>query len=150
MKIDYLQQMLEKHTDRFPRFVLTDGDYIPVHAHLTEVGHVVKNFVDCGGATGKDEKLVVQTHVGNDTEHRLRADRFAKILSVAGTVLPTADLDVEIEYDCCVVAQYPIAEARAAGKYLDLILKSGRTQCRPRERLENTKAGSGRAGGGCC
>jgi hypothetical protein len=41
-----------------------------------------------------------------------------------------------VEYDCCVVAQYPIAEARAEGDHLSLILQRGRTQCRARERRE--------------
>jgi len=53
-------------------------------------------------------------------------------------VIPSADLDVEVEYDCCVVAQYPIAEATPDGEHLNLILQRGRTQCRARERREAT------------
>ncbi len=49
-------------------------------------------------------------------------------------MIPSADLDVDVEYDCCVVAQYPIAEAAPAGEHLDLILQRGRTQCRARDR----------------
>ena len=136
MTLRKLQTVLEANARLFPRFMLPGGDYIPAHAHVTEVGHVVRNFIDCGGLIGKEEKVVLQTHVGTDTDHQLRSDRFAKILQLGTRVIPGADLDVDVEYDCCVVAQYPIAEARAKGQYLDLILQRGQTQCRARERRE--------------
>ena len=144
MTLHDLQNALAANPQRLPRFVLPDGDYIPAHAHVTEVGHVVRNFIDCGGLTGKEEKVVLQTHVGNDTDHRLRSDRFAKILQLGNRVIPTTDLDVDVEYDCCVVAQYPISEARSDGEHLNLILQRGRTQCRARERRESETAA------GCC
>ena len=137
MKFHDLQNALEANPGLFPRFVLPDGDYIPMHAHVTEVGHVVRSFIDCGGLTGKEEKVLVQTHVGNDTDHRLRSDRFAKILQLGNRVIPSADLDVDVEYDCCVVAQYTIAEAVPDGEHLNLILRRGRTQCRARERRDS-------------
>jgi hypothetical protein len=140
MTLRDLQDTLEKYPNTFPRFVLPDGDYIPGHAHVTEVGHIVRNFIDCGGMTGKEEKVLLQTHVGDDTDHRLRSDRFSRILQLGTRVLPHAELDVDVEYDCCVVAQYPIAEARRKGEYLDLMLQRSRTQCRARERRENKVA----------
>jgi Family of unknown function (DUF6428) len=146
-----LKNVLEANPELFPRFVLPDGDCIPAHAHVTEVGHLVRNFIDCGGLTGKEEKILLQTHVGNDTDHRLRSDRFAKILQLGNRVIPSADLDVAVEYDCCVVAQYPIAEARSDGQHLNLILRLGRTQCRARERREpETAAGCCATSAACC
>ena len=135
-----LQNTLEANPKRFPRFVLPNGHCIPAHAHVTEVGHVVRQFIDCGGLTGKEEKALLQTHVGNDTDHRLRSDRFAKILELGNRVIPSADLDVDVEYDCCVVAQYPIADARPEGEHLNLILRRGRTQCRAQERHQSETA----------
>jgi Family of unknown function (DUF6428) len=134
MKLTDLRAALEQHPDTFPRFVLPGGDFIPAHAHVTEVGYVVKNFIDCGGVTGRSETVLLQTHVGQDTEHRLRSDRFAKILQLGERVLPHDRLEVEVEYDCCVVAQYPISEVRPAGKHLDVILGKRRTQCLAQER----------------
>src|SRR5256886_16217254 len=136
MTLRDLQGALEANPKTLPRFVLPDGDYVPPHAHVTEVGHVVRKFIDCGGLTGQEEKVVLQTHVGNDTDHRLGSDRFAKILQLGNQVIPSADLDVDVEYDCCVVAQYSIAEARRQGEHLNLTLQRGRTQCRARERRE--------------
>lgn len=137
MKLRDLQKALEQHPSTFPRFVLPDGDSIPAHAHVTEVGHVVRHFIDCGGITGKEEKVLLQTHVGDDTDHRLRANRFAEILRLGNRVLPSADLHVDVEYDCCVVAQYPVAEAKLEGQHLNLILNRGRTRCRARERRQS-------------
>jgi len=144
MTLRSLKYALKANPGRFPRFVLPDGDYIPAHAHVTEVGYVVRNFIDCGGLTGKEEKVVLQTHVGSDADHRLRSDRFATILQLGSRVIPGSDLDVDVEYDCCVVAQYPIGEATPDGEHLNLILQHGRTQCRARERRESETAT------GCC
>jgi len=144
MNLFDLRALLQQHPATLPRFVLPDGDFIPAHAHVTEVGYVVKNFIDCGGATGKRETVLLQTHVGEDTEHVLKADRFAKILKLGERVLPHDQLEVEVEYDCCVVAQYPISEIRPAGEHLDVILGKRRTQCLAQERSKNEPAGS------CC
>jgi hypothetical protein len=140
MKYAALRRALERYPTTFPRFILPSADYIPAHAHVTEVGHVVRHFIDCGGLTGKEEKVVLQTHVGNDTDHRLRSDRFAKILELGNRVIPSADLDIDVEYDCCVVAQYPIAEVAPDGEHLSLILRRGRTQCRAQERRPSETA----------
>jgi Family of unknown function (DUF6428) len=144
MKLHDLQKILADYPAALPRFVLPDGEYIPAHAHVTEVGHVVRKFIDCGGMIGKDEKVLLQTHVGDDIGHRLSSDRFSKILQLGTRVLPTSDLDVDVEYDCCVVAHYPFAEAKPKGEYLDLVLQRSRTQCRARERREE------KTGDACC
>ncbi len=152
MKLSDLQSALEQHPGTFPRFVLPDGDFIPAHAHVTEVGHVMRNFIDCGGVMGKSETVLLQTHVGQDTEHRLKSDRFAKILQLGERVLPHDQLEVEVEYDCCVVAQYPVTEVMPAGEHLDLILGKRHTQCLARERrkaVETADACCGTAAA-CC
>ena len=147
MKLSGLRAVLEKHPNTFPRFILPDGDCIPAHAHLTEVGHVVKRFVDCGGVMGMSETVLLQTHVGRDTEHRLKSDRFAKILKLGERVLPHDQLEVEVEYDCCVVAQYPVLEVNPAGDHLDVILGRRHTQCLAQERR---KAAAPETEDACC
>lgn len=129
MKLSDLRSVLEQHPDTLPHFVLPDGDSIPPHAHVTEVGHVVKNFIDCGGLIGKSESVVLQTHVGQDIDHRLTSGTFARILKLGERVLPHDQLEVEVEYDCCVVAQYPIEKVRPAGDRLEVILGKRHTQC---------------------
>lgn len=139
MKLFDLRAILGKHPDTFPRFVLPNGDSIPPHAHVTEVGHVAKKFIDCGGVTGNSETVLLQTHIGTDTEHRLKSDRFNKILELGERVIPHEQLEVEVEYDCCVVAQYPVLEVNVAGPHLNLILGKRRTQCLAQERRKTTE-----------
>ena len=146
MKLSDLRSALELYPGTFPRFVLPNGDLIPPHAHVTEVGHVTKNFIDCGGVTGTNESVLLQTHVGQDTDHRLKTDRLAKILELGQRVLPHDQLEVEVEYDCCVVAQYPVQEAKPAGNHLDIVLGKRRTQCLARER----RAGAAEPVNECC
>ena len=151
MKLNDLRSALEQHPGTFPRFVLPGGDHIPAHAHVTEVGHVVKNFIDCGGVTGKSETVLLQTHVGQDVDHRLKSDRFAKILQLGQRVLPHDQIEVEVEYDCCVVAQYPVTEVKPAGKYLDVILGKRHTQCLAKERRKTaSEACCATASSACC
>jgi hypothetical protein len=151
MKLNALLKVLEQHPQASPRFVLPHGDCIPAHAHVTEVGHVTRNFIDCGGLTGRSESVLIQTHVGNDTDHRLSSDRLAGILRMGDRVLPHNRLDVEIEYDCCVVAQYPVLHARLAGEHLEIVLRHKRTHCLAQERAKETMADTGGAAAiACC
>ena len=140
MKLQRLIAQLNEAPATVLRFVLPDGDYIPAHVHVTEVGHVVKNFVDCGGVTGRTESVVLQTHVGTDTDHRLKAARFARILQLGERVLPHASLNVEVEYDCCVVSQYPIQQVKLDGEHFDIVLGRKRTQCLAQDRAKQESA----------
>jgi hypothetical protein len=135
MKLRELQSALQAHSELQPRFQLPDGDQIPAHAHITEVGYLTKRYIDCGGVIGQEESVVLQAWVGEDTDHRLTSGRFAKILQLGARVLPNENLHVAVEYDCCVVAQYPIVDVEPTGNYLDILLGSKRTQCLARERL---------------
>lgn len=150
MNLRELKANLLQHPGKTPRFILPGGDEIPAHAHVTEVGHVKKNFVDCGGLLGQNESVVVQTWLGDDTDHRLTAERFAKILALGERVLPHDDLRVEVEYDCCVVAQYPITRIEPRGDQLEILLGNKRTQCLARERREAAAANACCQGAGCC
>ena len=98
MKLNELAAALNKYPGTFPRFLLPDGHSIPRHAHVTEVGHLTRNFIDCGGVIGRNESAVLQTHVGNDTDHRLTSERLARILQLGDRLLPHPELDVEVEY----------------------------------------------------
>lgn len=140
MKLSDLRTVLDRYPDACPRFILPDREQIPAHAHVTEVGHVVKNFIDCGGVTGRSETVLLQTHVGQDTDHRLKAARLAEILELGGRLLPHDQLEVEIEYDCCVVAQYPVEEVKRAGEHLDIYLGKRRTQCLAQTRRQKANA----------
>lgn len=149
MKLHELKALLRAHPAAQPRFVLPDGKQIPDHFHLTEVGHVAKKFVDCGGTFRNHEACVLQTYVADDFEHRLEAGAFADILELGQSILPNDDLDVEVEWDCCVISQYPIATAQPVEERLEFQLASKHADC-----LAKAKCGcepaEARSATGCC
>jgi hypothetical protein len=134
VKINEFRSALEAAPDALVRFTLPNGDLVPAHFHVTEVGYLSKKFIDCGGVTGAIESCVLQTWLGDDDNHRLSAGRLAKILALGGGVLPHDNLEVEVEYDCCVVSQYPVMATQRGGQYLEFTLGSKSTQCLARER----------------
>ncbi len=143
MKLSELKAVLRAHPEAHPRFVLPDGGEIPAHFHITEVGHVAKRFIDCGGKLhDTSETCLLQTHVGQ----RCRASpamrhRFAQILELGGKVLPSDDVEVEVEYDGGVMTQHPIAGAHFTGTHLELQLGKKHTACLARERAPESSCG---------
>ena len=49
-------------------FQLPNGDLVPRHFHVTEVGTITKNFIDCGGTVRKEEVINFQLWNENDYE----------------------------------------------------------------------------------
>src|ERR1700690_153393 len=102
MNLAELKAILREHQEKQLIFLLPDGDSIPPDFHVTEVGHVVKNFVDCGGTVRSAAACVLQAWTAaGDHGHRLSAGKLASILELARAVVPSDDLDVEIEYESC-------------------------------------------------
>ena len=134
MKLHELKSLLRAHPAALPRFILPSGEQIPAHFHLTEVGYVAKKFVDCGGTFRDHQACVLQTYVAGDSDHRLEAKRFADILDLGRPILPGDDLEVEMEWDCCVVSQYPIASARVVDDRLEFQLVARHTHCLAKQR----------------
>jgi hypothetical protein len=134
VKITQFRSALEAAPDALVRFTLPDGGQVPAHFHVTEVGYLSKKFIDCGGLTGATESCVLQTWLGDDDDHRLTAGRLAKILALGGRLWPHEDLNIEVEYDCCVISQYPVTAAKRMGEHLEFTLGSKSTQCLARER----------------
>jgi len=99
MKTSLLLQTLRAHPDLHLRFLLPDGGFIPIHAHVTEVGRVDKTFLDCGGTARRISYLSLQTWVADDIDHRLPAGKLADIIDRAAPILGNDDLDAEIEYE---------------------------------------------------
>lgn len=149
MELKELKSALRAQPAALTRVILPDGEPVPAHFHITEVGHVARRFVDCGGTVhDTTETCLLQTYVAGDVGHRLDAGTFAKILDLGRAVLPGDDLEVEVEYDCCVTAQYPLLEVRANGPHLDLLLGERHTDCLAKEKCGIDQACGETAG--CC
>jgi uncharacterized protein DUF6428 len=154
MKFDELRSLLAENPRKLARFILPDGEHVPIHFHLTEVGHVAKNFIDCGGTIRKTESCVLQLWVNNaDKDHRLDAGKLANILALAERVLPTTDLGVEVEYDDYAISQFPITSFRTSEDYLDFALTTKHTDCLAKQKcgVENEDSCCGEtAASSCC
>lgn len=156
---DFLHQ-LRDHADLPLLFRLPDGGLIPVHCHITEVGHVTKRFIDCGGTRRSTESCLLQTWVADDTEHRLTAGKLAGIFARAGDVLPGTDLPVEIEYEDFSVSQFPVTGAEVVDGSLLFQLGLKHTDCLAKELClpgvcgpapkVDLLGGCCTPGGGCC
>jgi hypothetical protein len=156
MNLAALKENLRRDPALHVRLVLPDGDPIPAEFHVTEVGHVVKRFVDCGGTVRRDETCLLQAWVaGNDSEHRLSAGKLSRILEVSAAIVPNEDLEVEVEYQPCCVAQYKIDRASFEDGELRFQLAHKQTDCLAREACglapQSTDAGCDcGVQGGCC
>jgi len=129
MNISEFLTFLNSHAEKPLLFVLPDGGMIPAHYHVTEVGHVAKNFIDCGGMRRELETCLLQTWVHDDVEHRLLCGKLAAIFDRAGDVLPHHNLPVEIEYEDGVVAQFPVVSAKIIDGALAFHLGLKHTDC---------------------
>jgi hypothetical protein len=135
MKLSELKTQLLAHPGQIVTILLPDGGRVPRHFHVTEVGHVAKKFVDCGGTFRAHDACVLQTWTGTaaDDGHRLQAGRLAHILGLAHAILPTDELPVEVEYEDGIVSQFPLMEITASETELTLLLGLKHTDCLARE-----------------
>lgn len=130
MNLSDLIRVLSADAAAALRIVLPSGRTAPDEFHVTEVGHVTKRFVDCGGALRETEACVLQVWVAaNDADHRLTAGKLRKIIALAEPVLPSQNLSVEIEYEDGVLSQYPVLDATPADGVVTLRLGSKHTDC---------------------
>jgi hypothetical protein len=147
MKLTTFKRHLAEQAETPVGFVFDDGDAIPPRFHVTEVGHITKRFIDCGGTVRTRETVQLQVWLGRDEEHRLTAGKLARILELAAPLLPADDLDVEVEYEGCVISQSTIEDATVADGQLTFRLGDKHTDCLAKEPCG--VGGDGEAAG-CC
>ena len=125
-----------------------DGDPIEAHFHVTEVGRVQKDFVDCGGTIRRTRTCLLQTWVGDDHDHRITAGKLLKALDHAVPVLGGEDLPLELEYEACNVVQLKVTAVVAEAERLVIQLASKHTDCLAKELC--VPAAKDAPAGGCC
>jgi hypothetical protein len=88
-------------------FQLPDGSLVPHHFHVTEVGKVTKNFIDCGGTVRKEEVVNFQLWEANDYDHRLHPEKLVNIIELSEKILDIAEnLEIEVEYQGVTIGKY--------------------------------------------
>jgi len=99
-------------------FVFPDGRWVPPHFHLTEVGLVTKNFIDCGGTFRSEEYVQMQLWTSDDLHHRLLPSKFTEILNSSIEKLQIPDYEVYIEYQGSTIEKYGL---HYSGQYFTLV-----------------------------
>ncbi len=131
-------------------FVKENGTTVPKHFHVTEVGTITKNFIDCGGTLRTEEVINLQLWNANDTDHRLEAQKLLKILNLAEQKLGMKNEEIEVEYQGESIEKLGL-ELRNG----QFVLTNKQTACLAMElccapKIETVEATSCTPGGGCC
>jgi len=134
-------------------FELENGSFVPDHFHVTEVGIVSKNFIDCGGTVRNEKVANFQLWDANDFDHRLKPQKLLNIIALSEKVLGMEDLEIEVEYQSDTIGKYELGF-----KGENLILLSKQTNCLAQDKCgipavqlkENAKLACCTPGGGCC
>ncbi len=87
-------------------FSLPNGKSIPAHFHITEVGVITKNFIDCGGKVREEKVASLQLWEADDYDHRLSTEKLLGIITLAESKLGMEDLEVEVEYQAGTIGKF--------------------------------------------
>lgn len=140
-------------------FQLEDGTKVPEHFHVTEVGMVTKQFIDCGGTVRNEKVANFQLWDADDYDHRLKPGKLLDIIALSERVLGMEDLEIEVEYQSQTIGKYDLD---FNGE--DFVLLAKQTDClapdkcgisveKPKISLINLQPegqNSCTPGGGCC
>lgn len=89
-------------------FILPNGSFVPKHFHVTEVGKVTKDFIDCGGTVRNEEVINFQLWENSDTDHRLFPGKLVSIIELSEKVLGLPDAEIEVEYQADTIGKYSL------------------------------------------
>ncbi len=86
---------------------LPNGTLVPPHFHITEMGLLTKNYIDCGNTLREEKQVTFQVWFAGDEDHRLEPTKVFKIIEAAKPLIGESDLEIEVEYQ----------DAQTIGKY---------------------------------
>lgn len=90
-------------------FMLPNGTLVPQNFHVTEVGLITKNFIDCGVTVRKETVVNFQLwEDSNDEDHRLKPNKLLKIIALSEKVLGIEDYEIEVEYQESTIGKYEL------------------------------------------
>jgi hypothetical protein len=76
---------------------LENGTFVTEHFHVTEVGIVTKQFIDCGGTIRNEKTVNFQLWNANDFDHRLKPAKLLSIIELSEKKLSIEDAEIEVE-----------------------------------------------------
>ncbi|AZI33888.1 DUF6428 family protein [Kaistella carnis] len=138
-------------------FQLPNGELVPNHFHVTEIGKITKHFIDCGGTVRKEEVVNFQLWNANDYDHRLHPEKLLDIIQLSERVLEIEDLEIEVEYQADTIGKFGLdfegQNFLLTNKETDCLAKDkcGIPNEKPKVKLsELNNESSCTPGGGCC
>ena len=156
MKLSQIKEILA--TVEAVNFKLPNGTSVPEHFHVTEVGLITKNFIDCGGTVRNETVVNFQLWNANDFEHRLKPQKLMSIIQLSEKVLGIQDYEIEVEYQDTTIGKYDLDFNGS-----DFVLVNKQTAClaqdqcgipqeKPKVRLSdmNNETSCCTPNGGCC
>ncbi|MES2680631.1 MAG: DUF6428 family protein [Bacteroidota bacterium] len=107
MKLSELKTELSRINEL--NFQLPNGALVPKHFHVTEIGEVLKHFIDCGGIERRERVVSFQLWEAQDFDHRLAPKKLRDIISLSENVLKIADGEIEVEYQDTTIGKYGLS-----------------------------------------
>ncbi|WP_373708861.1 DUF6428 family protein [Kaistella sp.] len=155
MKLSEIKNKLNK-LDKIA-FQLPNGELVPNHFHVTEVGKVTKHFIDCGGTVRNEKVVNFQLWNANDYDHRLHPEKLLSIIELSERILGIEDLDIEVEYQGNTIGKFGLdfdgKNFLLTNKQTDCLAKDkcGIPSEKPKVKLsEFNNVSSCTPGSGCC
>jgi|TARA_R110000737_G_scaffold347664_1_gene379712 hypothetical protein len=138
------------------QFTLEDGNMIPAHFHITEIGAISKKFIDCGGTLRNEEKISFQLWYSEDVDHRLTTEKLLKIIEIGEKQIGLTDDDIEVEYQNSTIGKFNLEKSD-----FGFILTNKQTAClamdqcgipveKVKKSLSSLTENTCTPGGGCC
>ncbi len=154
MKLSELKEHIK--TLDFLQFKLWDGSLVPKHFHVTEIGWIDKQFIDCGGTIRREEKINFQLWYSDDKDHRLAPEKLIHIIELSEKSLELKDTEIEVEYQTNTISKYNLIFEEDA-----FVLMPTQTDClakdncgidvqKPKVKLSELQSSCCEPGSGCC
>ena len=154
MKLSAIKEILTNLEN--VEFQLENGTFVPEHFHVTEVGMITKNFIDCGGIIRTEKTVNFQLWNADDFNHRLKPGKLIHIIKLSEEKLGIEDQEIEVEYQSDTIGKYDL---EFNGK--NFVLKNKMTAClaedacgitpaKPIVNLAGANVNTCTPGGGCC
>lgn len=106
MKLSELKKILTTLDN--VEFQQENGTFVPEHFHVTEVGQITKNFIDCGGVIRTEKVISFQLWNAEDFEHRLKPTKLLNIIKLSEEKLGIEDVEIEVEYQSETIGKFDL------------------------------------------
>jgi len=90
-------------------FQEVNGELVPMHFHVTEIGMINKHFIDCGGTMRKESVINFQLWVAEDVDHRFAPEKLLNVIKMSEEKLNIIDAEIEVEYQADTIGKYNLS-----------------------------------------